>query len=352
MHIARARCRRPVHRRLQRVDDDARHGRRRHGRPVRKRSKPRRHAAQRFVRSDARALRRVQQGVRQALAGEAQPGSHDRAVARRRRRQARAVIDGLKADVVTLALAYDIDQISELAGLMPRRLAIAAAEQQLPVPVDDRVPGPQGQSEGNQGLERPGEGRRRGHHAEPEDLRRRPLQLPGRLGLRTAAQQQRRSQGPRVRRRLLQERAGARFGRPRLDDHVRATRNRRRAAGLGKRSPAGDQGARPDEVEMVVPSVSILAEPPVTVLDKNAEATARRKSPRPTSNTCTRRSARRSPPSTTTARASRNYVDQEVLKQFPEVTLFSVNEVFGSWKEAQAKHFNDGGIFDSIYAPQ
>ena len=108
----------------------------------------------------------------------------------------------------------------------------------------------------------------------------------------------------------------------------------------------------PDKVEIVVPSVSILAEPPVAVVDKNAEATARRKSPRPISNTCTRPWARRSPPSTTTARASRSTSTQEVLKQFPKLELFTVNEVFGSWKEAQAKHFDDGGMFDSIYAPQ
>ena len=97
------------------------------------------------------------------------------------------MIDGLKADVVTLAIAYDIDQIAELTELVSQGLAEALAEQQLPLHVDDRVPGPQGQSEGDQGLGRPGEGRRRGHHAESEDLRRRPVQLPGRLGLRAAS---------------------------------------------------------------------------------------------------------------------------------------------------------------------
>ena len=41
-----------------------------------------------------------------------------------------------------------------------------------------------------------------------------------------------------------------------------------------------------------------------------------------------------------------------MLKQFPKIKLFTVDEVFGSWTEAQAKHFDDGGVFDSIYAPQ
>ena len=61
--------------------------------------------------------------------------------------QARAVIDGLDADVVTLALAYDIDAIQQ-AGLIDGRLAEAAAAEQRALHLDDRVPGPQGQSEG------------------------------------------------------------------------------------------------------------------------------------------------------------------------------------------------------------
>ena len=58
------------------------------------------------------------------------------------------MIDGLDADVVTLALAYDIDAIAEIGEAAARRLAEAAAAQQLAVHVDDRVPRAQGQSEG------------------------------------------------------------------------------------------------------------------------------------------------------------------------------------------------------------
>ena len=67
--------------------------------------------------------------------------------------QARAVIDGLQADIVTLALAYDIDAISA-KGLVCAGLAEAAAAQCLALHLDDRVPGAQGQSEGHQGLGR------------------------------------------------------------------------------------------------------------------------------------------------------------------------------------------------------
>ena len=76
-------------------------------------------------------------------------------------KQARSVIDGLEADVVTLALAYDIDAIADKAKLIPRRLAEAPAAQQRALHLDHRVPGAQGQPEEHQGLGRPGQARRR-----------------------------------------------------------------------------------------------------------------------------------------------------------------------------------------------
>ena len=62
-------------------------------------------------------------------------------------KQARAVIDGLQADVVTLALAYDIDAISQNAGLLARRLAKAPAAEQHALHFDDRFSGAQGESQ-------------------------------------------------------------------------------------------------------------------------------------------------------------------------------------------------------------
>ena len=221
--------------------------------------------------------------------------------------QARAVIDGLKADVVTLALSYDIDQIAELAGLMPADWQSRLPNNSCPYLSTIVFLVRKGNPKGIKDWDDLVKDRRRSHHAESEDVRRRPLQLPGRLGLRPAAQRQRRSQGPRVRRRALQERAGARLRRPRLDDHVRATRNRRRAAGLGKRSPPGDQGARAGQGR----NGRAVGEHPGRAAGRRGRQerrsqAARRKSPRRTSNTCTRRSARRSRPSTTIARASRS----------------------------------------------
>ena len=98
-------------------------------------------------------------------------------------KQARAVIDGLEADVVTLALAYDIDAISEKAKLHSSKLAKSPSQQQRALQLDDHVSGPQRQSQGHQGLERPGQTRSLRHYPEPQNLRCRPLELPGRVGL-------------------------------------------------------------------------------------------------------------------------------------------------------------------------
>ena len=103
-----------------------------------------------------------------------------------------------------------------------------------------------------------------------------------------------------------------------------------------------------DKYKIVVPSLSIRAEPPVTVVDKNVDKRGTRK----------------------VAEAylqylyspegqdiiGRNYyrpTDEAVAKkyaqQFPKVNLITIDEVFGGWTKAQKTHFADGGVFDQIY---
>jgi sulfate/thiosulfate-binding protein len=101
--------------------------------------------------------------------------------------------------------------------------------------------------------------------------------------------------------------------------------------------------------EIVVPSISILAEPPVALVDANAKAHG----------------------TTVVAQAYLDYLyspagqkiaaknyyrpskpelaDTADLARFPKVPLFKLDQVFGSWTKAQADHFADGGIFDKIY---
>ena len=88
-------------------------------------------------------------------------------------KQARRVIDGLQADVVTLGLAYDIDALHEHGKSRCRRLAAAASQRLDAVRFDDRLRRPQGEPQGDPRLGRPGQGGNLGHRPQPQDVRRR-----------------------------------------------------------------------------------------------------------------------------------------------------------------------------------
>ncbi len=106
-----------------------------------------------------------------------------------------------------------------------------------------------------------------------------------------------------------------------------------------------------DGLELVAPSLSILTEPPVTIVDKNVDKHG------------TRAVAEAYLQFLYTPEGqeivAKNYYrprDQAVFAKykanFPNVTLFTVDELFGGWSKAQPTHFNDGGIFDQIYQPK
>lgn len=98
-------------------------------------------------------------------------------------KQARAVIDGLKADVVTLALAGDIDELHKLGKLLPADWQARLPDNSTPYTSTIVFLVRKGNPKGIKDWGRPDQGRRGSHHAEPEDLRRRALELPRRLGL-------------------------------------------------------------------------------------------------------------------------------------------------------------------------
>lgn len=107
----------------------------------------------------------------------------------------------------------------------------------------------------------------------------------------------------------------------------------------------------PDEVDIVVPSVSILAEPSVAVVDANVE----RKKTRAAAEAYLKHLY--APESQELiARHFFRPRAEDVLErhreQFPPVALFTIDEVFGGWEKAQAEHFADGGVFDRIYQPR
>lgn len=103
-----------------------------------------------------------------------------------------------------------------------------------------------------------------------------------------------------------------------------------------------------DKFEIVVPSVSILAEPPVTVVDKVVDKKGTRAVAEAYLKYWYTKEAQDI--------AGRNYyrpTDPEIAKKyaeaFPKVELFKIDEVFGGWTKAQKTHFADGGVFDHIY---
>jgi sulfate transport system substrate-binding protein len=106
----------------------------------------------------------------------------------------------------------------------------------------------------------------------------------------------------------------------------------------------------PDQVEIVVPSSSILAEPPVAVIDKNVDDHGTRKVAEAYLEYLYTPEAQEI--------AAKNFyrpIDKAVAEkyksQFPDIPMVTIDDTFGGWQEAQKKHFADGGIFDQIYRP-
>ena len=103
-----------------------------------------------------------------------------------------------------------------------------------------------------------------------------------------------------------------------------------------------------DKFEIVVPKQSILAEPPVAVVDKVVEKHGTRKVAEayleylysPEGQEIAAKNFYRP----TDAKVAKKYA-----KQFPKIKLFTIDEVFGGWTKAQKEHFADGGVFDQIY---
>ncbi|MBC7415994.1 MAG: sulfate ABC transporter substrate-binding protein [Herminiimonas sp.] len=106
----------------------------------------------------------------------------------------------------------------------------------------------------------------------------------------------------------------------------------------------------PDKVEIVAPRLSILAEPPVAVVDKVVD----RRNTRKVAEAYLKFLYTDAGQELIAKNYYRPTVEKEARKhaaQFPKVTLFTVNELFGGWTKAQQTHFADGGSFDQIYQP-
>ncbi len=104
-----------------------------------------------------------------------------------------------------------------------------------------------------------------------------------------------------------------------------------------------------DKFEIVVPSISILAEPPVSVVDSVVDKKGTREVAEAYLEYLYSDEGQEI--------AAQNYyrprnetIAKKYSQQFPQINLFTIDEVFGGWTKAQQEHFADGGVFDQIYA--
>jgi sulfate transport system substrate-binding protein len=264
--------------------------------------------------------------------------------------QARAVIDGLDADVVTLALAYDIDAISSKAKLLPANWQKRLPENSTPYTSTIVF------------LVRKGN---------PWKIKDWPdLVKPG---IQVITPNPKTSGGARWSYLAAwayalkapggnQEKAKAFVAAlyhhvPVLDTGARGSTTTFVQRGIGDvlldweneaQLALKEQGG--DKFEVVYPKASILAEPPVAVLDKNVDRHGTRKVAEAYLQFLYTKQAQE-----IEAKDFYRPRDPEVAKafakSFPALTLYTIDDVFGGWTKAQATHFADGGVFDQIYKP-
>ena len=265
-------------------------------------------------------------------------------------KQARSEIDGLQADVVTLALAYDVDELGAKARLVPadwqKRLKHNSAPYTSTIVFLVRKGNPKAIKDW-------------------DDL--------ARAGIAVITPNPKTSGGARwnylaawgyaLKKYGSEAKAQAFVGKilanvPVLDTGARAATTTFVERGIGdvlltweNEALLAQQAMGRDKFDIVAPSLSILAEPPVAVVDKVVDKRG------------TRALAQAyleylySPEGQDIA--GRHYyrptdptVAAKYAKQFPRISLFTIDEVFGGWTQAQKTHFSDGGSFDKIYTKQ
>ncbi|MCX7164261.1 MAG: sulfate ABC transporter substrate-binding protein [Betaproteobacteria bacterium] len=265
-------------------------------------------------------------------------------------KQARAVIDGLEADVVTLALAYDVDALHDKARLIPadwqKRLPHNASPYTSTIVFLVRKGNPKGIKDWND-LVKPGIG----------VITPNPKTSGGARWNYLAAWAYALKQ-PGGNDARAQDFVAKLFANvPVLDSGARGSTTTFVERGIGDVLLAWENEAYlavkelgPDKVEIVTPSLSILAEPPVSVVDKFADKHGTRKVAEAYLQYLYSEEGQDI--------AGKNYyrpIDKKVAakyaKTFANVKLITIDEVFGGWQKAQKTHFEDGGSFDQIYKP-
>ncbi len=264
-------------------------------------------------------------------------------------KQSRSVIDGLEADVVTLALAYDIDALATHGGLVPsdwqKRLPENSAPYTSTIVFLVRKGNPKGIKDWDD-LARPGIGVITPNPKTSGGARWNYLAAWGYAARKLGTDAAAKDFVAKLYKNVLVLDTGARgatttFVERGQGDVLIAWENEALLA-LGEAGGAG--------FEIVAPSVSILAEPPVSVVDKVVDKRGTRKAAEAYLKYLY------SPEGQEIAakdgyRPRDGGVAAKYASKFPKLPLFTVDEAFGGWQKAQATHFADGGTFDQIYVP-
>ena len=267
-------------------------------------------------------------------------------------KQGRSVIDGLRADVVTLALAGDIDEIANLGKLLPtdwqKRLPEASTPYTSTIVFLVRKGNPKGIKDWND-LVKDG----------VSVITPNPKTSGGARWnfLAAYAYGLKANNGDEAKAKAYVQQLFKHV--PVLDTGARGSTVTFVNNGQGDVLLAWENEAHlalkedggADKFDIVVPSLSILAEPPVAVVDKNAEKKG-------TVEVATAYLEHLYSPAGQEIAAKNFYRprDAEVAKKyastFPTLNLVTIDKDFGGWKTAQPKFFSDGGIFDQIYQAQ
>jgi sulfate transport system substrate-binding protein len=264
-------------------------------------------------------------------------------------KQARTVIDGLDADVVTLGLAYDIDEIADrglLAKDWQKRLPHNSTPYSSTIVFLVRKGNPKNIHDWND-LVKPGvsvitpnpktSGGARWNYLAAWGYA---LKQPG---------------GNDAKARDFVAKLYKNV--PVLDSGARGSTTTFIERGIGDVLIAWENEALlaikelgPDKVQIVAPAQSILAEPPVAVVDKVVDKHGTRKVAEAYLQYLYTDEGQeiiaKNYYRPTTDKASRKYA-----AQFPKIKLFTIDDTFGGWTRAQKTHFADGGTFDQIYQP-
>ena len=266
-------------------------------------------------------------------------------------KQARSVIDGLPADVVSLAISVDIDAIAQMTGKIPAdwqsRLPDASSPYTSTIVFLVRKGNPK-------------------EIADWDDLAREDVAVitpnPKTSGgarwnyLAAWIWAQKEFAGDEAK---VEDYVGALYRNvPVLDTGARGSTLTFTQRGIGDVLLAWENEAYlsldelgEDAFEIVVPSISILAEPPVALVPANAEANGTTQTAQAYLDFLYSETGQKLAAKHHYRPAKPELADPEHMRLFAEVERVRVEDVFGSWAEAQATHFADGGVFDRLYRP-